>query len=670
MEIAEEAVIVNSSRLKSVVWNDFDRVKKGDTFVAICRHCKRKLSGSSTSGTSHLRNHLIRCRRRSNHDISQLLTRGKKKEGTLAISNFSFDQEQRKAEAVSIVRTKFEQGHPRDGLLNNGINFDNRRSRLDLARMIILHGYPLSMVEHIGFRIFVRNLQPLFDIATFDGVEADCREIYLMERQKVYEELDKLPGKISLSADTWTANGDAEYLCLTAHYIDDSWQLKKKILNFLTTDPSQTEDMLSEVIMTSLRNWDIDRKLFSVTFDNYSTYDKIVSRIREQLCQHRFLYCDGQLFDTRCAANVVKLMVQDTLETASPLIHKVRESIRYVRSSQANQEKFTEMAQIVGVDCKKRLNLDNSFYWNTTYIMIETALEYKDAFPLLQEHDSGYGVCPSATEWDRISAIASFLKLFVEVSSVFAGSKYPTANTYFPEICDIHLQLIEWCQNSDDFVNSLALKLKSRFDEYWKKCSLALAIAAILDPRYKMKLVEYYYPQIYGDSAPDCINIVSDCMKALYNGHAIYSPLAPNGQAEASQVGGAGANNDRLTGYDKFIYETSQSNNIKSDLDKYLEEPLFPRKADFSILNWWKVHTPRYPILSMMARNILGMPMSKASLEFVFNTGNKALEQYRSSLRSDTLQALMCAQDWMRDEFEDSRASSSTVTLALCYDAK
>ncbi|EOA34771.1 hypothetical protein CARUB_v10022346mg, partial [Capsella rubella] len=61
-----DAVIVKSGRLKSVVWNDFDRVRKGETYVAICRHCKKRLSGSSASGTSHLRNHLIRCRRRSN----------------------------------------------------------------------------------------------------------------------------------------------------------------------------------------------------------------------------------------------------------------------------------------------------------------------------------------------------------------------------------------------------------------------------------------------------------------------------------------------------------------------------------------------------------------------------------------------------------------------------
>ncbi|PSS17645.1 Zinc finger BED domain-containing protein [Actinidia chinensis var. chinensis] len=210
--------------------------------------------------------------------------------------------------------------------------------------------------------------------------------------------------------------------------------------------------------------------------------------------------------------------------------------------------------------------------------------------------------------------------------------------------------------------------MKSKFDEYWKNCSLALAVAAILDPRFKMKLVEYYYPQIYDTSAKGCIDIVSNCMKALYNGHAICSPLDSHGQGTACQVGGSGGggddeSRDRLTGFDRFLHETSQSQNTKSDLDKYLEEPLFPRNMDFNILNWWKVHTPRYPILSMMARNILSIPMSKVSLESAFSTGDRTLDRYRSSLRSATVQALMCAQDWIRNESEDSKPSSH---LALC----
>ncbi|XP_019192921.1 PREDICTED: zinc finger BED domain-containing protein DAYSLEEPER-like isoform X2 [Ipomoea nil] len=487
----------------------------------------------------------------------------------------------------------------------------------------------MTMVEHVGFRMFVRNLQPLFDIATFDGVEADCREIYLKERQKVYEELDKLPGKIGLSADTWTANGDAEYLCLTAHYIDDSWQVKKKILNFLLVDPSQTDgDMLSEVIMTSLRNWDIDRKLFSVTFDNHSMYEKIVWKIREQLCQHRFLLCNGQLFDIPCAANLIKMMVQDTLEKSCEILHKVRESIRYVQCSQSTQEKFNEMVQLVGINSQKCLCLDNTHQWNSTCVMLDAALEYKDVFLIFQEHDPHTGTSLSGVDWDR---------------------------------------LIEWCKNSDDFIHSLALKMKSRFDEYWKKCSLALAIAAILDPRFKLKLVEYYYPQIYGDKSQKCIDTVSDCMKALYTGHAIYSPLASHGSCDGSLVGTD--SRDRLKGFDRFLHETSES---QSDLDKYLEEPLFPRTVDFNILNWWKVHAPRYPILSMMACilsmmacNILGIPMSKVGPELMYSTGNRAVDSYRSPLRSDTLQALMCAQDWMHNDFEDAKAWPGSTIFAL-----
>ncbi|CAI9089084.1 OLC1v1023587C3 [Oldenlandia corymbosa var. corymbosa] len=650
MEMQEEAVIVNSSRLKSLVWNDFDRVKKGDSMVAICRHCKRKLCGSSTSGTSHLRNHLIRCQRGSNLEVTPLLTKGKRKDGTLAVASLTFGEEQRRGEPFSTVNTKIGRVNRNEDDVNvGGISFDHKRSRLDLARMIIQHRYSLKMVEHFGFRIFVRNLQPLFDLVTLDKVEADCKEIYQLEKQKVHEELKKLPGKVSLFADTWDANGDAKYLSLTAHFIDNSWQLKRKILSLLMIDPSQTKDLLCETIMTSLRKWDIDRKLFSMTFDNHSSHDDIVRTIRDQLCEQRVLVCNGQMFDVRCAANVVKLMAQDALDTSFEITEKFRECIRYVKSSQAAQDKFNEVVQIAGVDSQKCLCLDNPLQWNSTYIMLDALMEYRSAFVLLPEHDPLYTICPSYKEWDRGSAITSFLKLFVEVSNVFVGNKFCTANIYFTEICDIHLQLIDWCQNPDDFISCLALKMKTRFDEYWKKCSLALAIAAILDPRFKMKLVEYYYPQIYGSTCQDCIQIVSNCMKALYNGHAPQSASQGQGQL------GSGANGEsrsRLAGFDKFVMETSQNPSVKSDLDKYLEEPLFPRNADFNILNWWKAHTPRYPTLSTMARNILGIPLSKVSMDSLFSTGDKVIDQSWSSLRPDTLQALLCTQDWICSELE------------------
>jgi hypothetical protein len=295
--------------------------------------------------------------------------------------------------------------------------------------------------------------------------------------------------------------------------------------------------------------------------------------------------------------------------------------------------------------------------------MLEAALEFKDVLILLQENDTAYSIFLSEIEWERLTAVTSYLKLFFEVLNIFTNRKYPTANIFFPELCDVKLHLIEWCKNSDVYISSLALKLRSKFDEYWDKCSLGLAVAAMLDPRFKMKLVDYYYPQIYGSMSTSRIEEVFDGVKALYNEHSIGSPLASHDQGLAWQVGnGSGPLNlpwsakdsrDRLMGFDKFLHETSQGEGAKSDLEKYLEEPLFPRNVDFNILNWWKVHTPRYPVLSMMARNVLGIPMSKVAPELAFNYSGRVLDRDWSLLNAPTVQALVCSQDWIRSELEN-----------------
>lgn len=73
---------------------------------------------------------------------------------------------------------------------------------------------------------------------------------------------------------------------------------------------------------------------------------------------------------------------------------------------------------------------------------------------------------------------------------------------------------------------------------------------------------------------------------------------------------------------------------------------------DFNSLSWLKVHTSRYPILFMMARNILGIHMSKLPIESAFSVGDRMLDQFQNSLRPDTAQALVCAQDWIRNDSE------------------
>jgi hypothetical protein len=655
MEISNDSGTKKPKRLTSVVWNHFERIRKADICYAVCVHCNKRLSGSSNSGTTHLRNHLMRCLKRSNFDVSQLLTvKRRKKDNSVSLANISFDEGQRKEEYIKPTLVKFDQEHKKDEIINFvSSKFDQERSQHDLARMIILHGYPVTLVEEVGFKVFVKNLQPLFEFLPNSGVEISCIEIYRKEKVKVYEVINKLCGRINLSVEMWSSSTEnGSYLCLSAHYIDEKWTLQKKILNFLTLDSSYTEDLLPEVIIKCLDEWDIDCKLFALTLDDCSVDDDITIRIKERVSEKRPFLSTRQILDVRSAAHLIISIVQDVMDALHDVIQKIRESIRYIKSSQEVQGKFNEISQRAGINSQKALLLDNPLHWNSTYIMLETALEYRSAFSLFQEHNPSYSSTLSDEEWEWAMSVTGYLKLLVEIMNTFSANRFTTANIFFHEICEIHIQLIDWSRSSDNFLSPLALKMKAKFDKYWRKCSLALAFAAVLDPRFKMKLVEYYYSLIYGSTALEHIKEVSDGIKELFNAYSICSTMVDQGSAlpGSSLPSTSCGARDRLKGFDRFLHETSQSQSMTSDLDKYLEEPIFPRNSDFNILNWWKVHMPRYPILSMMARDVLGTPMSTLAPESAFSTSGRVLDSSRSSLNPDTREALVCTQAWLRNE--------------------
>ena len=86
-----------------------------------------------------------------------------------------------------------------------------------------------------------------------------------------------------------------------------------------------------------------------------------------------------------------------------------------------------------------------------------------------------------------------------------------------------------------------------------------------------------------------------------------------------------------------------------TELDSYLEEKIYPSKLDeeewFDVLDYWRTHTAKFPVLSMMARDILAFPISSIASESAFSTGGRVLNKFHSSLLPSTIEALICAQD-------------------------
>lgn len=71
-------------------------------------------------------------------------------------------------------------------------------------------------------------------------------------------------------------------------------------------------------------------------------------------------------------------------------------------------------------------------------------------------------------------------------------------------------------------------------------------------------------------------------------------------------------------------------------------------EGKFDLLNWWKVNSSKYKVLSLLARDVLAMPVSTVAFELAFSTGGRVLDPFGSSFNPETVEMLVCTQNWLQ----------------------
>ncbi|KAI0530657.1 hypothetical protein KFK09_000204 [Dendrobium nobile] len=100
----------------------------------------------------------------------------------------------------------------------------------------------------------------------------------------------------------------------------------------------------------------------------------------------------------------------------------------------------------------------------------------------------------------------------------------------------------------------------------------------------------------------------------------------------------------------------------KSEIELYLDEPNLDAEIDLDILQFWKGIQYRFPAISAMARDVLCIPISTVASESSFNYSGRILDQYRSFLKHDIVEALVCSKDWLYAEQVDHDTELDAVT--------
>ncbi|CAI0432278.1 unnamed protein product [Linum tenue] len=176
----DEEEVIRLGRLKSIVWKHFTKIRVKGVIKAKCYYCKKMLGGESGNGTSHLKSHVRTCMQRR-------IQEGKQK----------------------VLGPNFVAKGKREMVASQ---FDDEVSRNELAIAIVMHEYPLSLVEDLYFKRFVCSLPPLFSVPSRKTTKKEIFKIYVYEKSKIQQLVDNNKGRIAITNDMWTTSNQKKGL--------------------------------------------------------------------------------------------------------------------------------------------------------------------------------------------------------------------------------------------------------------------------------------------------------------------------------------------------------------------------------------------------------------------------------------------------------------------------
>ncbi|RZC80906.1 hypothetical protein C5167_043475 [Papaver somniferum] len=572
----------------SWVWDHVD-LDPPPSIMVTCKKCKQRMKAdSSTHGTDSLNNHLRKCLNLIPKDSGQ--------------STLSFEPA-RLGEDEKLVAVTFCQDSCRKALII----------------FIIVDEQPFRIVEGEGFREFCRVLESIFKIPSRITVRRDVMELFAYEKERLknYFKVNKV--RVCLTTDTWSSLQKLGYMVITAHWIDANWKLHKKIISFIQIE-----------------------------------YDISIKRIRA--------------------------------------------IVKYCMGSPARLKKFMDCVAYEKIECKKGLVLDVDTRWNSTFIMLDSAEKYQPSFERLEYEDKAFkkkfcfvesqvplvsSTCSTFTvdnqpDWDvdenQVAELSSDEEVIATTkrgkkrkrTSSFSASTHVTAHEFLFHVSVIHRTLNTWENHKDTFVYNMGLKMQSKYNEYWgryEKMNNLMFIVVLLNPQDKELGLKFLLGQLGiggGYLRTKLMDLVMRDFKALFEEYWDVQMSAGNSTVVTDSSGGntVGAEPDdegdcaaaALMAERAREEEESFDGEGKNELETYLREKREPRKekVSFDILGWWKTNSTRYPTLTLMERDILVRPISSMASESAFSTGRRILDPYRSSLLPTTVEALICAQNWLK----------------------
>lgn len=182
-------------------------------------------------------------------------------------------------------------------------------------------------------------------------------------------------------------------------------------------------------------------------------------------------------------------------------------------------------------------------------------------------------------------------------------------------------------------------------------------------PKVQLKFIAFIFSESFPEKAERKLARVDRLFRWLCTA---YTSELENESVTSTQLGRVNrevhvVGNDPWAAWDQQLIIDLEAQ-VSTELDTCLNDNPIPRCSEFDILKWWMCNSSKYPILARMAWDVLAIPASSVASESAFSTGGRIITPLRSSLASETVEALICLQDRYR------AAGSTKFSMASIHD--
>jgi hAT family C-terminal dimerisation region/BED zinc finger/Domain of unknown function (DUF4413) len=516
------------------------------------------------------------------------------------------------------------------------------------------------------------NIKEAWRSSMVMDMEKEVCAYYQREKKKLVAELGNLTSKICFSIEIV---GEDRWISITAHFINDDYNLGKKLIGFKKLpnrelfnnyDLKEYHKEVRNIIESCLSDW----KLF-----------KNKRRVAA-LSTHRLVDLDKR-WASMCPPTKLNLDWKYTLCFKSYLEEKILVSLKEVLRSEKGR--FVKLFQDVLqtnwnwwfnlIAMEKRLPPINEAWltglpegwaaedaWSTggppirwsagtkdweccchIVKIFKYALSYKEVFSqyALTKIDgrSILEINPECIDWRSLKEEVDYFDSINSIIDSLSNFEYPTSN-----------QCLQICMKTNNMLgddNWLRKLMEGEYDIFH--------VACVLDPRYKLKLIEYLYKKI-GMRNGRSIERIRRFIEVQQD----YDPSSGSNedrqededdQQEDSSSDCSTDEESSSTFFDGFCrYIKKRKTTKRFEMDLYLAEELVDDTGDtpFDLLGWWKENSLRYPALSRLAHNVLAMPTCVYNVEENLKLDLRVLEGASSEL----VEAAICSKDWILSDVQ------------------